>query len=132
MLCTIDKLALNDWKSSYVGKGTGTEYWDHNNNYSFPISMEIEKRKLDTIFIEELPISYWYQKAIMFGKEITYSCMARLAGADGMWTNLPTTDLSGAQNIKCKGFYGQSFTSCQVIHRFWKHLIQLGIQKGLK
>lgn len=68
----------------------------------------------------------------MFGKEMTYSCMARLAGADGLWTNFPTTDLSRAQNRKCKWFYGQSFSSCRVIRRLWKHFIQLGTQKGLK
>lgn len=68
----------------------------------------------------------------MFGKEMTCSCMARLAGADGLWTNFPTTDLSRAQNRKCKWFYGQSFSSCRVIRRLWKHFIQLGTQKGLK
>lgn len=35
-LCTIYKLVLKEWKSSYVGKRTWTKHWDHNSNNSFP------------------------------------------------------------------------------------------------
>lgn len=66
--------------------------------------MKSQKKKLEsTAFIEELPISHWYQKPVMFGKEMTYCCTAKVAGADGMWATFPITNLPRSQNRKHKG-----------------------------
>lgn len=85
-------------------QSSDTERWGYNHNNSFPISVKSQKKKLEsTAFIEELPISHWYQRPVMFGKEMTYCCTAKVAGADGMWATFPITDLPRSQNRKHKG-----------------------------